>query len=734
MRRPTALAASVLAAPLVAAAAPSPVPDGFTAAAAVVDITPETGGRTFGYVRPDITVDGVALRLTARALVLADGEREVALVSTDLGVPFDKESLVARVADLGLTAEDVLYTASHTHAGPGELEGWQLDRIADAIRDAHARRVPARAAWATRDVHGVSRNRSIEAHLANHGVELFYGQGSPHDDPDGPGHTLDPQLRLLRVDTADGRPLAAWTDLSVHPTSYTPDNTTWSADFPGVAVRVFEDGFPSDRRPVALFSNGNQGDLMPVFDAWNQHAVADQNGRRIAAAMRAAWREAGPRLRGDVPVDVRWTRRCYCGQEVEPGRAVAAVPMWGAAFFGGSEEGASIFHEPLATEGRRRSERLADPVHGTKILVAPAPWERTPEFQVVRVGEALLLAAPGEPSVEAGRRFERAVAADLPRGVTDVFTVGLANDYIGYLTTAAEHDMQHYEGGHTVFGRWTALLAERAFVDLVAAMAAGEPPPPTDAPAGEGDTGSSDPAVGGGAGTGALVDGPPQRVERMAVVTVAWDGGPRGHDRPLDEAFLVLERRTARGWRTVETDLGTGFVWHVRDRRYEARYDVPPGLAPGTYRIGVRAARYGLATRPFEVVPASGLRVRGVTVEPSGGSNRLVFAAQNPPPDPARSVRIRPRSPTGGTVTFVADGRELVARWDVARGGWVATVPVVPDRVVVPAGGLVDGLGNRSGGATVITVGEVAPLDWPPHMGPGGGRTPGPFGEGEFPP
>ena len=53
----------------------------------VTDITPASGGEFFGYVRPDIRADGVALRLTARTLVLDDGARKLALVTVDLRVP-----------------------------------------------------------------------------------------------------------------------------------------------------------------------------------------------------------------------------------------------------------------------------------------------------------------------------------------------------------------------------------------------------------------------------------------------------------------------------------------------------------------------------------------------------------------------------------------------------------------------------------------------------------------------
>src|SRR5919106_2923969 len=173
------------------------------AGVATADITPENGGTTFGFVRPDITVKGVHTRLLGRALVLDDGDTEVALLSTDLGVPFEKNSLVARVQDLGFTHETILYTGTHTHSGPGALAAWQVEQLARAIRKAHAERVPVRAAWGTRRVLDVNRNRSIEAHLANHGLDQFYGQGHPDDDPKGEEHSRDTRLRLLRIDRAD---------------------------------------------------------------------------------------------------------------------------------------------------------------------------------------------------------------------------------------------------------------------------------------------------------------------------------------------------------------------------------------------------------------------------------------------------------------------------------------------------------------------------------------------------
>src|ERR687893_117694 len=102
----TALAALALA--------PSAHAAPLRAGVASADITPENGGTTFGFVRPDIAVKGVHTRLMGRVL-------------------------------------------------------------------------------------DVNRNRSIEAHLANHDFDLFYGQGDATDDPMGEDHARDTRLRLLRV-------------------------------------------------------------------------------------------------------------------------------------------------------------------------------------------------------------------------------------------------------------------------------------------------------------------------------------------------------------------------------------------------------------------------------------------------------------------------------------------------------------------------------------------------------
>ena len=743
--RPRAVAAIVLAPVLVAAAANGQL----RAGVGVTDITPASGGEFFGYVRPDIRADGVALRLTARALVLDDGPHKLALVTadlqgpeqTDFRSPTAKDSLVSRLGSRGFTHDNLLFVGTHTHAGPTEYPDFLLEQVARAVRAADDARAPARGAWSTATLEDASGNRSIEAHLADHGFDLPRGEGSTGLDPLGRPHTIAPLLSLLRIDrdTSDGpKPLAAWVHFSAHATNFIPANTTWSSDWPGVAVRRFAASLGVEA-PLAIVSNGTEGDQSPAFAGPNQNTAADEEGQRVARAMRAAWDAAAGQLSAALPLDARWTKICFCGQVIAPGQQVSPEPLYGLAFIGGAEDGPSIFYQ-FGTEGQRRPAEEADPIQGRKIIVGPAPYTTTPEVQVLRVGDRLLLSVPGEPTAEMGRRARAAGLAAAPAGVADALVVGLANNYTGYYTTPEEYDQQHYEGGHTVFGLWSGNLIVQTHTALTSAMAAGTLAPPPAAAPPEGTTDPGTPPSGDGGVAGTLDAGPSPPVERMWTFEIVWHGGLRGQDRPVGAPFLVLERQQADGsWTLVDSDLGFAFVWRETGGEYHARYDVARDFALGTYRVRIVSARYTLTTAPFDVLPSSGLRVRGFTAARiAGGRTRLDFVAQNPPPDPGRDILSRPKSPEGGVLRFrLRQGSRLrpgvlAALWDPLRGTWSVTLPgdQTAASVHLEPGALTDGLDNTSGSQPTVefAAGQVAPLDWPPDIGPGGGPPPGPGG------
>src|SRR3954447_6500639 len=87
------------------------------------DITPRTGYYMMGWVRSDAVLHGQNTRLFARAIVLQEGARKVALVTMDVNAI--SGGVVAQAAEelrsRGFDQSNILVSASHTHAAP---TGW----------------------------------------------------------------------------------------------------------------------------------------------------------------------------------------------------------------------------------------------------------------------------------------------------------------------------------------------------------------------------------------------------------------------------------------------------------------------------------------------------------------------------------------------------------------------------------------------------------------------------------
>jgi neutral ceramidase len=91
----------------------------------------------------------------------------------------------------------------------------------------------------------------------------------------------------------------------------------------------------------------------------------------------------------------------------------------------------------------------------------PYEWQPdTVDIQMLRVGQLVMLIAPGELTTMAGRRLRNAVrTALIAQGVIDnsayVVIAGPANTYAHYVTTREEYAVQRYEGASTIFGQFT---------------------------------------------------------------------------------------------------------------------------------------------------------------------------------------------------------------------------------------------------------------------------------------
>ena len=187
-------------------------------------------------------------------------------------------------------------------------------------------------------------------------------------------------------------------------------------------------------------------------------------------------------------------------------------------------------------------------------------------------------------------------------GVRRVVVGGLADDYVNYVTTPPEYDWQAYEGGSTVYGRNEATFFQERLAELGTAIVnrtAAPAPHVYDASYG---VHPSDARFAPGAASGAITSQPDASYDRGDLAQLAWDGGPDGHDMPVDAAFVTAQRQVGTRWRTADTDLGLNMLWRATSQgHYEATWHIPASAVAGTYRLVVTASRYRLESRPFAI-------------------------------------------------------------------------------------------------------------------------------------
>src|SRR3954454_896302 len=368
------------------------------AGAGQADITPpQTGYYLGGWTRADRLAKGQSTALYAHALVLQRGTRKIALVAAELfAIPAGLQEDVAReVTDLGYTKETVVLAASHTHSAPGgffndktyntaapstatvtdpisyyelldpkpadtQLYTFLVHQIAAAVRRADGDRALATAGWGHADLYGLTQNRSIEAHLADHGIKKAFGQGAPAQDPDGPNHTIDPNVDVLRVDKLVRRgkrrvhvPIGAYSNFADHGTVVHSENEVYSGDHHATAWRDFADRVrkaaqvPKRQTVVNVYPNSDEGDMTAGI-AHVGIAAAIKVGSAEARSMFAAWEDARARMSTTPALEVRWTRACFCGRQTATGPVDSSGHL-GIGFLTGSEEGRGPLYDVTYT-------------------------------------------------------------------------------------------------------------------------------------------------------------------------------------------------------------------------------------------------------------------------------------------------------------------------------------------------------------------------------------------------
>lgn len=383
-------------------------------------ITPPIGAPLAGFAARQGGSTGVHDELYARALVLDDGAKVVAIVSVDvLGLP---AAFVERVrgmisARTPITPDGALITCTHTHAAaitirtffnPEEsVDAAYMDSlahaIADAVTGAFESRVPARAGCGTGRVTGLGVNRRTPS-------------GTP----------VDEQVGILRVDGEDGRPRAVLVNYACHPTVLGPDNLLATGDFPATTIERLERALGPDA--FAMYLNGTQGNVGPghsselsaigVIAPGRTFERAAEIGDKLARAVLDALRSIPTRAEielGAASIPLSLPLKTYPPPHQAAERLEAARQRLARLDPADPEYQAAKSQALYASiENYYASETVS--LNGSLPV----------ELQGIRAGETSFIGLPAEVFVEIGLRAKRSARRQM-------FLAGLANGYIGYL-------------------------------------------------------------------------------------------------------------------------------------------------------------------------------------------------------------------------------------------------------------------------------------------------------------
>ncbi|MBT4521333.1 MAG: hypothetical protein HOC23_15140, partial [Halieaceae bacterium] len=423
----------------------------------MADVTgPAVGMQMWGFGREDQVTEGIHIRQRSRAFVIAQAgepQKRLVFVSVDLGsvehhITLEVvERLQQRYGDT-YSLENVIISATHTHAGPGGYWHSRTDLglaggfypehfdaivggITQSIVKAHEDLQPGEIYINSGPVADAGANRSVLAY-----------QNNPQQERDRYRENTDTKMTLLKlVDDSGEIGMLNW--YALHPTAMNFYNRLISGDHKGYASlrveRLFGTTYASDDDFIAAFAQSNPGDVTPNTNLDNTgpgdtdvETTAIMGNRQVEVALQLY---RGAREILDGPIDSKRVYVDLSSYEVQgqfTGRGVQKTcpSAYGYSFAGGSTEdggGHFLFEEGmteqsifldflirLLTGAPRWTEAVRTCQDPKPILFEtgsgnPPLQSQVRSVTVARIGQLVVLALPGEVTTMAARRLRDTV-------------------------------------------------------------------------------------------------------------------------------------------------------------------------------------------------------------------------------------------------------------------------------------------------------------------------------------
>lgn len=245
----------------------------FRAAVVKKNITPSDSQYLLGYGerKSERVHDSIFHRIVA----MDDGIKQFFIISTDICLfspsEYDKVAAILQKKH-GIEPVDVWWTVTHTHSAPevgvpgiygtylgdriqhkvdAEYTAMVENQLIDGVLEARKNLEPARlgVGW------GFSR-----ANINRRAIDVN-GKASLGMNPDG---AVDRRIGLMRIDKADGKPLALISNYAIHGTVMSGEYLEVSGDAPGIVSEYVEQEIGA---PL-LFINGAAGNIAPIYSVY----------------------------------------------------------------------------------------------------------------------------------------------------------------------------------------------------------------------------------------------------------------------------------------------------------------------------------------------------------------------------------------------------------------------------------------------------------------------------------
>jgi hypothetical protein len=404
------------------------------AGSAVIDITPPLGIAMPGSFTKR-TARTIHDPLYASALVLRNSQDAVAFVSCDLlAIETETVTAIRRLASQasGILPTQIHISATHTHAGPQVVRAFyevgEIDlhyqkllvrQVASAVILAADRATEARIGFGRGQEPTLVFNRRLagddgRAHM-NFNIPKAQAQelGLRTLGP------VDPAVDLIRVDQADGTPMALFVNYGLH-----------NAVVGGDSISA---GFPAAMRSILRKSLGDITVLFSEGPCGNVNHINVENDNQLAGHEEAT--RIGTVLAGEV-LKI-WANVCTT-PEVEIRATSSILKIRDRPLNGEVDDDPHAFGNDLETIRtqymREREAVLARPIEQVPVEVA-----------AVALNDAVIVTSPSELFVEFG------LAMRQQNPFHYILPISLTNGYVGYVCTPQAFAQGGYEPRRTVF-------------------------------------------------------------------------------------------------------------------------------------------------------------------------------------------------------------------------------------------------------------------------------------------